>query len=1637
MEETEKINIDDYQEKKAIWALEKDTITRVHHLGADARAWREFASQKPSGGHETEVFNKYIHMTGRQIMQTQMEEEEEDKVADEDIHVRKKRAGRIVRKRVKASDMEDGLVEVLIDREWDTTGWNEDEINAGVEYLVLIFEQNNDDATPEKKERALMMLEKLIFRHKEAKEYMRMNLDVIIGKTANRRLKGGQSASKLDVMNVIKAVASFFMKELSSYNFIGRFSEMALLEARLAATLIQHTFRTMRERMRPRHNLNPAANGFGSDEEMQLLRARALNTRAAELRSKWRSMHWMINMIHGKQDPGVRGPAHVQGKYLHIALDIFMDLLSSTSAGPFAPANRGDLVSSLGTILLVTFMAYGHRSPYAEKSVHIVCCVSRLPDSFFNLVGQDAPAAACSYMKKIRQAGEDLTSELYLNLLKIMQNLAEHAAGVYRGREGYDFHLPATDDMESIDFQHIVEHSPPRITLEVIRRVLASQVILSELKSLIMSVMHYDVMRIVLRTLLALSCSDCYDDVLVKVTEDGATLLIRLVDLIEESDVEVGTLVTCLLMGLAARKKGRDMMLGMKLDLLLRPLMGVPVPPSASKYDEPNPPNYRYSPYMRACAVSLALCRQSEWRLYNPKTLPKLVARHEDLRELMHKSVLYTVKDVPVGSEPSYKQLAIMRTDRDLAVALSRTAYRFDVKQLSDFFCHPDDQKHFYNMDWDKGACVLAILEALSGCHDAAQDMFSEGTVRFCGQCLTLGKFEFLNPNKRLPEGVMVIVFMGVMASCNCMSNLCDTAGVGEGRTPSSAPIILYGSRDAHLVTAAAFFVNTLGQKHPELTKAAKAVHEETGFAALRQLDRFAAMLLTEGEQSRNMEDLLETGKCISYVIRELRVLYGTGSRMVAYLDRLCKIVTLLATPSFGASCALNQWDIVRSLREHLPAPLSGLSERALSKALGQARQIIENVDESKTSSIGASRGRRGNPSGGGGLGATKKFMGAEMEDEGYEKYRVGLGTLTDTFFDCLFQLCQQDQGKDYIITDGFLRRALDKIHLLAPALEGERELSNWAALVRRGKETPHSPERCEMASCLRLLSRCASYHSSKVGAVNDLIDHKFYNTVLITAKLAGSKTCARSDPCFLAAWQLLAKLSTDPARMAKCYRDEDVIGLVRKLLQEVDVEGKQVPDACLESVLGTMRGLCSGLWGDDLATTLPMMRLSLQRVSRLRPHFSKEIVEINFNITKASSSVLAKDVRSFMHTESRFASGMTLEGADSTALDDADMTGDALAEHAWNQILVENNEDDMAMSHSLQVDRVDRDRRHKTMSVSVSMGGMGATAVGTNTFRRQNMITTRDGEDIELSDTPARGYAGYYSSCGVGACGSLRFPGQPCVHCGFVTVTMEQTRKEISKLPIAAAGDMRADVSKLTAREPELQRRMAELKMKHGYMDKRLGHTAPAEMSMGLLGSDGGLGVEQGQGGSASNALKQETSVYTYGTYSSLDEGSLDSVSHDGFGGIGGSASVSHISGGAGGSAGGGGYERFPGASPPASSAGSRISKFFDEDDSKAASSSSLASAPVSVDTRASAPRQVIPTVVTEEPSPVSKKSTSLFSPMSKRTGGKPGRSSAAAGSGKGGKGGMLSPVRTRAIDVEDLPELRSTRPPPRPSRK
>ena len=70
-----------------------------------------------------EKFHEYIHRIGGQVMQTQYVEPvkntnnnvEENKDAI-DIKLRNKRAGKILRRKIKVEDVEDGLVEILMDK---------------------------------------------------------------------------------------------------------------------------------------------------------------------------------------------------------------------------------------------------------------------------------------------------------------------------------------------------------------------------------------------------------------------------------------------------------------------------------------------------------------------------------------------------------------------------------------------------------------------------------------------------------------------------------------------------------------------------------------------------------------------------------------------------------------------------------------------------------------------------------------------------------------------------------------------------------------------------------------------------------------------------------------------------------------------------------------------------------------------------------------------------------------------------------------------------------------------------------------------------------------------------------------------------------------------------------------------------------------------------------------------------------------------------------------------------------------------------------------------------------------------------------------------------------------------------------
>jgi hypothetical protein len=112
-------------------------------------------------------FNHYIHDIGGTLLATKVDEDTEEVEKRARLIRKQTRLAKLLKKKVKVTDFEDGGLSVAIDREWDTSSWSDELILAGVDSLLLVFQVKNrgDESTPERKERALYMLEKLLTRH--------------------------------------------------------------------------------------------------------------------------------------------------------------------------------------------------------------------------------------------------------------------------------------------------------------------------------------------------------------------------------------------------------------------------------------------------------------------------------------------------------------------------------------------------------------------------------------------------------------------------------------------------------------------------------------------------------------------------------------------------------------------------------------------------------------------------------------------------------------------------------------------------------------------------------------------------------------------------------------------------------------------------------------------------------------------------------------------------------------------------------------------------------------------------------------------------------------------------------------------------------------------------------------------------------------------------------------------------------------------------------------------------------------------------------------------------------------------------------------------------------------------------------
>ena len=319
--------------------------------------------------------NLYIHKLGMQLLQMRLKESKDIKNEKQVLSQNTTRLARLLRKKINVHELDDGGLSVSLDQDWDTTSWPKDMIEAACEALIMIFMTPDYSAIEDRKDRAIVMIQKLLYRHREAEAYLRSWMESMVFKSANRLLRNGRSGCLLDLLHIMHATRDRYTVELAKYAFSGRFHEMLLLESKLAATLIQHTFRAHRKRLtalKPK----PLGEDFGTDLEMKMLRVGYVTARGFEIRMQWRTMHWHQTAESKLQVGGSRGPIHLPCKYTLLGMEIILSLVSEKGLD-YASANREDVVRANGLILMAGFLS-APTSAFAELAAQILAHVAKV-----------------------------------------------------------------------------------------------------------------------------------------------------------------------------------------------------------------------------------------------------------------------------------------------------------------------------------------------------------------------------------------------------------------------------------------------------------------------------------------------------------------------------------------------------------------------------------------------------------------------------------------------------------------------------------------------------------------------------------------------------------------------------------------------------------------------------------------------------------------------------------------------------------------------------------------------------------------------------------------------------------------------------------------------------------------------------------------------------------------------------------------------------------------------------------------------------------------------------------------------------------------------------------------------------------
>mmetsp|Transcript_21334 Transcript_21334/g.29551 ORF Transcript_21334/g.29551 Transcript_21334/m.29551 type:complete len:1492 (-) Transcript_21334:71-4546(-) len=1410
--------------------LGKDTVSRTKNLGNDMGEFRHLAHLPKVGEDAQEKFNRFIHGLGADVLKSQLSEDKERQLAEEAILKKRNKVAKLLRKKVRVDDFEDGGLSISIDQEWDTSTWSEELIEAGCEALILIFynHESSVDLQPrnvERKGRAAYMLLKLLNRHVAAETYIRRNIERLISKSVSKVIRRGCTCALLDVLNVLHCCKEQYPIEMSQYNFNGRAFEMMIQEARLAALLIQHSFRAKRCRLANLYK--PTLPGFGSEYEVRISRLSLVNARSCELRENWHIMHGTTkakyrrlksrplkesdkkNMAKTMAESigGLRGPIHIGLYYTEMLLEIILHL-TSPAAEKFAHGNREDVVRSYGCILLATFLA----CPTGQLSFLSGCIlanVTKVPESFDPVLKSGCTTAAIRMLKYMRLIGAGTSNKIkqkrsakisftdaYLGTIDLISNTAVHAAGLYRAINGYSFIKKSRQaSMEDLNYTQILQYysrtlrsgTRAKEVLDAdIQYYLGNTDLLKELSAAILcSILLEDVLNRCLYCLLTLLSTFSHHKAVAEITAMAGRLMIRLIQLLHSDNDETGNLALCVFMQICTTNTSRQALFVTKVQFYLNEI----------NRDVTKAENLNKKSFQRSILASLCMCREGDWRLYDPQSLPNYMMNrthrmevpilsnpsNNAVRKCMYLDVLKTLKcpALDIADKLEIADLTVLPTDTSSSNSLSQTSFSLNAKDLVAYFCHPDEPDFYETIPLDECSATCTIFEGFSAHKSTAKAIYNPGIVRFMGKYLFLCKYLFLG--KPMSDSQILVLLNGV-SSCGLalgrLAEACTPISSDSSNSSSHSPVkftnhlpvsmkhkstetsrvntadtnfekaessmsesYIQASRKTELTASILFFVNTLSVSHPKLKESTRQLQKTVGVNCLLFLSKYAHMMLADDSESNEskVKDLFNAGTAVINLLMHLKTVHSKSKNYVTLLDNMCTLLCKVTALKEAAFLAVDSWGVFNALTIFLPSPLSGMlqeEEEKLEKAVKKY-----DVDYMKTTTTSNNNELMTN------------FNMEEKTSSEIKAYKIGLHNLPASYFELLASLCKVDQAKSVCLTDGYLRRALEKLAIIYSLLHAANyqpyQLNNWQQM------------KGEVVACLKLIVACANHTSVQKGSANDLILSRFFHVEdMCQGIIIARNDIPRTDELIHCCYRTLAALAHDTHRVLALVEDRDILGMVREEI----ILFQDIPQETAECLVSILHYSSLGITSNYLHMMIPRLREPLAKIARIYPALAAKVDEANWNMTR-SMMMYNKFVKEDNKDSERY------------RMEEFIRTG---------KIVNTSNKEDV-----------------NNESVSTHDDNLKSSSV-------KNVI----------SPTSSKHNAGTYVFCGVSSCGSLRIPDSPVGHGSRSHLSEDERSKQLMMLTFPHSHEPVLDISKMSAREPNLKDVVNDRKIMMGFND-------------------------------------------------------------------------------------------------------------------------------------------------------------------------------------------------------------------------